>query len=289
MKTSVRCLAVALVALAAACSGGSRTGGLSVSARSSAPAGSATQTAKGLKLVNGITISRVRMAVRAISVEGTDPEGACSTAVRIPTPTSMPMASRGGSSGSGGAGSDDGGARGSGGSGSGSDDGPGEDDDCELAFGPFDVDLAGSALAGAVSFAFDAPIPAGTYHEIAIRLNTVPATLAAGNPVLEELAAAHASILVDGFVEEAPSTIRAFTFSTPMEVTQKREGTLVIGPGANVTLDFDPSGWFDGPGGRLDPAAPTNQGAILANIRASIRILKDDDHDGRDDDEHGHD
>jgi hypothetical protein len=37
----------------------------------------------------------------------------------------------------------------------------------------------------------------------------------------------------------------------------------------------------------LDPADPTARGAILANIRASIRILHDDDGDGHDDDDHG--
>jgi hypothetical protein len=115
-------------------------------------------------------------------------------------------------------------------------------------------------------------------------VNTVPAARAGANGVLQELAAAHASILVDGLVEDAGTTARPFTFSTPMEVTQKREGALVIGPASNVTLTFDPSGWFVAPGGgRLDPADAANQGAILANIRASLRLLHDDDHDGRDD------
>jgi hypothetical protein len=173
------------------------------------------------------------------------------------------------------------------GGGSGSDDGGDHDDDdaCEGSFGPFDVDLAGSALHGGVSFAFDAPIPAGTYEELVIKINTVPAAHAGGNQVLLDLAAAHASILVDGFVEDTPTTVQPFTFSTPLEVKQKREGKIVVGPGSNVTLDFDPSHWFDGPNGRLDPADPTAQGAILANIRASIRILEDDDHDGHEDSE----
>jgi hypothetical protein len=88
-------------------------------------------------------------------------------------------------------------------------------------------------------------------------------------------------------VQEDASTTVPFTFSTPMDVRQKREGKLVVGEGSSVTLDFDPTHWFDGPSGRLDPTDPTNRWAILANIRSSIRILKDTDRDGDDDDEGG--
>jgi hypothetical protein len=37
----------------------------------------------------------------------------------------------------------------------------------------------------------------------------------------------------------------------------------------------------------LDPSDPTARGAIEANIRASIRVLKDDDGDDHEDGEHG--
>jgi hypothetical protein len=268
------------VSVVAGCNNQKKTGGLSVSTHSAA---TANASAAGLTLQNGIEITRIEMAVRKISVEGDDAEFACSTA-RSTTPLPMLPGTSQNSGPS---------SSGTGGSGVGEDhghDGPemGDDGECEFAFGPFDVDLAGSALTGKVSFAFDAPIPAGTYEEVKISVNTVPAGLAAGNPVLQDLADAHASILVDGFVQVDPSTSKPFTFSTPMEVKQKREGKIVIGQGSNVTLDFDPTHWFDGPNGRLDPTDPTAQGDILANIRASIRILKDDDHDGEDDDHEGH-
>ena len=245
MKVSSTYLVAALlaVALATGCGKSSSGGGLSVSARASAV--SAAATPDGLALPDGITISRIRMAVEEVSAE--DPQ-TC--------PTVAPVAD------------DHGGCR-------------------EFSFGPFHVDLSGSALDGSVDFAFDAPIPAGTYHEVSIKIDTVPANRAGDDPVLQDLAAAHSSILVDGFVETAPSTVRPFTFSAPLEIAQKREGAIVVGSGSNVTLDFDPSHWFDGAGGRLDPSDPSAQGAILANIRASIRILKDDDHDGREDDDEG--
>ena len=278
--------AAAAVALATGCTSKSGGGGLSVSTRASVTIGAASSD--GLVLPNGITIGRIRMAVRRISVEGGDASGDCDPA----QVSSSAMADHGsGSGGSGGSGSS-GSGPGRGDDGEGGDDGKSgprvsDDGGCELSFGPFDVDLAGSALSGSIAFAFDAPIPPGTYEEVKIKINTVSAAHAGGNPVLEDLAAAHASIIVDGFVQEDATTSTPFTFSTPMEVKQKREGQIVIGSGSNVTLDFDPSHWFDGPSGRLDPTDPTAQGAILANIRASIRIIKDDDHDGlEDDDEH---
>jgi hypothetical protein len=272
-STTMAVVAAGAVALLAGCGGGThgRSSGLAVSVKSSASA--ATSTPAGLSVPQGVTISRIRLAVRRVSVEGGDASGVCDPSLAGSTTPMVAMKDGGSGSGSSG---DDGR----------SDDGAQRSDDgeCEFAFGPFDVDLAGSALSGGVDFAFDAPIPAGTYREVSITVNTVPAARAGGNPVLEDLSAAHASILVDGFVEDA-STIRPFTFAAPLEVKQKREGAIVIGPSSNVTLTFDPSGWFSAGGSRLDPTAPAAQGAILANIRASLRLVHDDDHDGHDDDD----
>jgi hypothetical protein len=270
-------LAVLVAASALAGCGQKKTAGLSVSTHAAA-----TSTASTAVFPN-VEVIEIRMAVRSVSVEGDDAEFACSTAA-----SREPLAMLPGMSHDSGAG----GGSPSGGSGEGEDhehDGPemGEDGHCELAFGPFDVDLVGSALDGKVSFAFTAPIPAGTYEEIAIDVNTVGDKLSTGNKVLKDLADANASILVDGWVHYDSSTSKQFTFSTPIDVRQKREGKIVIGEGSNVTLDFDPTGWFGNPGAILDPTDKTAQGAILANIRASIRILKDDDHDGEDDDDHG--
>jgi hypothetical protein len=278
--------AIGLAALSACGSSGGRSG-LSVSVKA---ATAATSSPAGLAVQGGITISRVRIAVRRISVEGGDAAGACEPA-GLPT-TARPLSAM---KGMGGQGPSLPGAMDPSGDASADetrrDDGPqrGDDGGCELAFGPFDVDLAGSALSGGVAHAFSAPVPAGTYGRVAITVNTVPAARAGANPVLQDLAAAHASLLVDGFVQEAGSTTRPFTFATPMQVKQVREGAIVLGPTSNVTLTFDPSGWFVAPGGgRLDPVDPTVQGSILANIRASIRLVHDDDHDGLDDEtEHG--
>jgi len=259
-------LATAITSLTVACGGSGK--GLSVSTRAATTTAGAT--ADGLKLPDGILIQRIRMAVQRVSVEGGDAmrPGCLAPALTAPMQAGPdPMTAATTSSG-------------------GHDDGAGDDEGCELAFGPFDVDLAGSTLAGgAISWAFEVPIPDGVYEEISVKVNTVPAALSGGSPVLRDLAAAHASIIVDGLVDPLTSTQKPFSFTTPMQVKQEREGTITVGTGANVTLDFTPDHWFDAAaGGRLDPTDPTNQGEILANIRASIRLLKDSDHDGCDDD-----
>jgi hypothetical protein len=286
MRTTMKLLLAGAIAMVTGCSSQNNKGsgtGLAVSTHSAA---TADASPAGLTLPNGIEITEIRMAVRRVFVDGDDAENACST-----TTSTMPPPMRDASTSwdpffgwSGLPSGDDG-----------EDhhrhDGPewGDDGKCDFAFGPFDVDLAGSALTGAVAFAFDVPVPAGTYEEVGIDVGMVSTTAAGDNPVLQALAADTASIVVDGWVQLDPSTSKPFSFQTSMHVRQKREGQIAIGNGSNVTLDFDPSGWFTGPGGvRLDPNDSTVRGDILANIRASIRLISDDDHDGTDDDgEHG--
>ena len=274
-------LAAILAGLFVGCGQQKKTTGLTVSTHSAA---AANASSAGLTLSNGIEITKIRMAVRRVFVDGDDAEFACSTARSEGMTTASdekwdPFF--------GWTGSPEGDGEDHHGHG-----GPerGDDGECDLAFGPFDVDLVGSALSSPISFAFDVPIPAGTFEEVAIDIGMVSSTAAGDNAVLQALAADHASIVVDGFIQVDASTTKSFSFQTPMHVRQKREGKIVIGVGSNVTLDFDPTGWFTGPGGeRLDPNNPNDRGDILANIRASIRLVKDDDHDGKDDDEeHGH-
>jgi hypothetical protein len=272
---------LALLALTTACSSGGG-GKLSLSTRAVGAATSSTSgTAAGLALENGVTITKIRMVVRKISLER---EGDCSAdQTRTPTPaTSLGLAalSSGSSRGSDDVGTspDDSSDHSSGPDDSGSPD----DDACEVKAGPAYVEIGADALSGAVKWAFDVPIPEGTYDELAIKIDTVPDGKATSDG-LRSMAAAHASIVVNGTLDAGTETARDFEFKTPMAVTQAREGQITIGQGSNVTLEFDPSGWFGPTGARLDPTDTTNQGAILANIRSSLRILHDDDADGRED------
>lgn len=66
--------AIGLTTLSACGSSGSGSG-LSLSVKAAATA--ATSSAAGLSVPDGITVSRIRMAVRRITVEGGDAAGAC--------------------------------------------------------------------------------------------------------------------------------------------------------------------------------------------------------------------
>jgi hypothetical protein len=247
--------AAVAAAFATACSNASK--GLSVSAKGAQTATTAQGTTPtSLDLGNGIAVDRIRLVVRSLEVEGGDAaqDGSSSTCA---------SATSAGDPGAG--------------------DAQDGDDVCEndYAFGPFLVDVAGSDLAAGVHHQFDVTLPAGTYEEIEIQVNTVPAEKAGSDAGLKEMADLHASIAVDGTIDGT-----AFRVTTPIALTQEREGPIVIDPAkaSNVTLDLDPTKWFtSAAGARLDPSDPTALGEILANIRASLRLVHDDDRDGKDD------
>jgi len=155
----------------------------------------------------------------------------------------------------------------------------------EVKVGPFGISVSGSSPIHQV---FDTSVPAGDYRELKLVVDTVNASEAGSDATLLALAGLHASIAVDGTVSGDGGG--PFTFTTPMEVDQERNGTFTVGSGSaatsNVTLDVDPSGWFLAPdGSSLDPRDPVNRGQILANIRASIRAFPDDDENGEDEEE----
>lgn len=273
-------LALAFLAAAAGCTSSSSKG-LSVSAQVTSAAADTNTVASGnaIDAGHGILITRIRVVVAGAEVEGSP---ACPNVV-MPT-GAMPMPGvviaspsldkHGGTCVCNGSEEDESG------------DGDCRDDDdageCEIEGGPYLVDLAGAALAGSVNFVVGLAVPAGTYDEVEFKIKTVNARKAGSDAGLQEMAAAHASILVDGTMDGV-----AFAFKTPMALEQERAGPIVVdATGGNVTLDFDASGWFKAAdGSKLDPTDPTARGRILANIRASIRVLKDRDCDGWDDDD----
>ena len=161
------------------------------------------------------------------------------------------------------------------------------DDECELKYGPFPVVLSAEDLAsGVVSYEFDITVPPGTYDELEILVNTIPAKKAGGDPVLEEMAAEHASVLVRGNVAGED-----FTWTTNVAFKQETEPLTIPPEGANVTLELDTTGWFVDPNGcePLDPRDPGTRTRIARNIRASFKLMNDDDRDGCDDDDEGDD
>ena len=149
----------------------------------------------------------------------------------------------------------------------------------ELKAGPFLIDLAGATLDSAtLATVASAGLPAGTYKEIKFKIHK-PQSSESGvsaDPALQAMATAGASIVVDGTIDGA-----AFTFSTPMDVEQKLEGTFVLGANSNVTLNVDVTSWFGGAGSaRLDPRTDSARSGIESNIQHSFKAFRDDNKAG---------
>jgi hypothetical protein len=148
----------------------------------------------------------------------------------------------------------------------------------EAEVGPFLADLSGAALAGSVQQVFDGDVPAGSYDEIEVRVAPVAALAELGGR----------SVVVEGTIDGAP-----FSFGSALHAEQKREVSTPVtvgGGSANVTLSFDVTAWFTGPGGaRLDPRREADRSAIEGKLAASIDAFEDGDRHGRDGggDDHG--
>ena len=261
---------LAMVVLAGtACSKGS--GKVSVSAQSTTAADTTTPSTPGtLDLGNGIVVSRVRVVVQRIALEGSEAAAPDAGAGGSDDPAGHALvADRGGDGGSdGGQGGDDA-------------------DADEVKVGPFLVDLTGDKLTTGLSQVFDSDVPAGTYREIKVVIAPVDAADAGSNAGLAGMNGA--SIIVDGTVDGA-----AFSFQSTIHLAQKQESPIVVasdGSSSNVTLSVDPRTWFvASDGSRLDPSAAAAKPQIEDDIRRSVKAFCDHDRNGEDDgQQHGAD
>ncbi|HET9708390.1 MAG TPA: hypothetical protein VFP39_08805 [Gemmatimonadales bacterium] len=129
--------------------------------------------------------------------------------------------------------------------------------------------------------------PAGQYDALEFKIHAprLPRDSAflAANPGFDSI-----SIRVTGTFSHK-GTRTDFTFTSGLEAEQEVgiSPPLVVDASgmANVTLRFDLSGWFAGPGGVgvVDPGNAANGGLINENIHRSINAFEDDNHDGHDD------
>lgn len=158
--------------------------------------------------------------------------------------------------------------------------GASEDNDGEdLEKGPYLIDLSAAQLEGGAVKQLSAEIPAGTYKEIEFRIQKLMGK-ERDDARFKEMVDADASIIVTGTVDGA-----AFEFVTSVDEKQEFEGNIVVGEkNDNVTLNIDPTGWFTGTAGRLDPRDNGNRSKIEANIKNSLELFEDDDSDGSHDD-----
>lgn len=179
-----------------------------------------------------------------------------------------------------------------------SDDTMSEQDDhgCEeIKAGPALVSLPLGTTA--IDAMVDVSAPAGQYDKLEFKIHAPrqprDSTFLKDNPTFEGV-----SIRVTGTFSHA-GTRSDFTYESSLQAEQEvpldPPITVDAGGTASVTLRFDISGWFAGPGGSglVDPASAnaggTNAELVESNIRHSINAFEDEDDDGHDDHDMGDD
>jgi hypothetical protein len=158
--------------------------------------------------------------------------------------------------------------------------GPGSTDCPEIQLAAALVDLP---LTGGVVTAFSTSIPAGSYHEVELKVDAVESddvgaeAFFAANPSFPR----GKSVRVEGTYNGQPFV---FTSSVEAEVELEFEPPLVVEGGTNVTVNIDVSSWFRANGVLINPLAADAQSQISSNISASFEAYHDDDRNGRRDD-----
>jgi hypothetical protein len=164
----------------------------------------------------------------------------------------------------------------------------------EIKAGPVLVSLPLGTTA--VTALVDVSAPAGQYNKLEFKVHAprLPRDSAfiAANPGFDSV-----SIQVTGTFSHA-GTRNDFTYTSRLEAEEEAviDPPLVVDSTAtaSVTLRFDISTWFAGPGGvgLVDPGTGNEGGAneqlIRNNIKSSINAFEDEDHDGHDDHDGGH-
>lgn len=153
---------------------------------------------------------------------------------------------------------------------------------------PFVLELN---LTGAVQEVSVANVPFGSYRRIEFDVHRIDSAAVNALPASERtqfndfLAGDRYSIIIDGTVYIAGQVPKSFTFQSRLNAKQKIDLSpeLVVTQGsssANVTMLISSDGWFKSGNTLLDPTDSRNENSITENLRASIRVFKDNNKDG---------
>jgi hypothetical protein len=153
-------------------------------------------------------------------------------------------------------------------------------DDCaETSIGPVLVDLP---LTTTTVSSISASIPDGTYRKIDFRIHKPGGdandlAFVAANPTF-----ANISIRVEGTFNGT-----AFVFTSALSEKEELEFNppiVVDATNKNITVQIDLSTWFKSGTTVINPTTANvgqvNENLVRANIRASLRVLEDDDKNG---------
>ncbi len=148
------------------------------------------------------------------------------------------------------------------------------------------------SLAGAVQEIGFTTVPFGTYSRIEFDVHRVEAPEIASLPAADQavfadfLAGEKYSIIVNGTVYRTGLAPTAFTYRSKVDAKQKIDmnPAMVVDQGTsnvNATLVVSSANWFKNVSGVLvDPTDTNNEGVIDENMKASIKVYKDNNRDG---------
>jgi hypothetical protein len=159
---------------------------------------------------------------------------------------------------------------------------PGVEGEINAGGGPFLLHVTGADAAITEEFTIEAP--AGSYDELRFVVHKLEDFQRIGVP---ELDGPRASIALALTVDGTDQVL----FTSDLNDTQRIARRFTVEDGVapdNITISIDPSGWFGGTGGFLDPRDASDRQAIEENIRNSIDAFDDDDRDGVSDDGPNH-
>jgi hypothetical protein len=130
-------------------------------------------------------------------------------------------------------------------------------------------------------------VPFGTYDKVKVSIDDLDAQdgdVFTQNPELQNL-----SIRVEGFAGEDTADTFVFTSDIALDINVEFSPPIVIDEmtvNRNLMIDIDYGSWFVDRSGRLiDPTQPGSQERIERNIQNSLKVFRDDDRDGKEDDD----
>lgn len=163
------------------------------------------------------------------------------------------------------------------------------EDSLNFKTAPFVLDLN---LSGASQTISSIPAKFGDYRRVEFDVHRVEqpeiSSLPAADqpPFAEFLADERYSIIVEGTYTPTGGSPASFIYRSKVDAKQKidLDPPLVISEGStsvNTTMLISSDAWFRDSGGALvDPRDTNNEGVIDENLKASIRVFKDNNKDG---------
>lgn len=153
------------------------------------------------------------------------------------------------------------------------------DDSVNFKTGPFVLKLN---LNSSVNVITTAMIPTGTYNKIMFEVHKLEDSETIGIDTAFSFGGGRFSVVVYGKFNLVPFIYRS-TKSAKQKINFNPAVTVTSTSKSNVTLKVQPYTWFWTGSDYLDPLNVSNQNDIDNKIKASFKAIKDDDHNGIED------